>query len=138
MTMRRKNRRHVGPLPSAALMVTLSMIVLSGCAIQPSQTAGQQAFHRAHPGKALNDTLNGFLSHASPGEVITLANSPWGAEAIVTAERGYFAASGRHCRPLKIETPLGGGRHALACRTPQGWVAQRLVTDSPSTEGHSR
>lgn len=121
-----------------ALLVGGLAIALAGCVMQPTQTSGEQAFHRADSGKALGDTLNGFLSQAAPGEVITLTNSPWGAEAVVTAEQGYFAASGRHCRPLSVETPLGEGRHALACRTPQGWVAQRLVTDSPSTEGRSR
>lgn len=69
-----------------------------------------------------------FLSDAAPGETRAFDASPWGSPATITAEAPYFAASGRHCRPLAIESPSMNHAPGLACRSNNGWEWVRPVT----------
>lgn len=88
-----------------------------------SVVAGQQ------PGRALDANLSGFLAQSSPGAVITLAESPWGAGVTIIGGAPYHAASGRTCRRLTIEGSRRGETYqAVACEALDGWKSRRLVT----------
>lgn len=47
---------------------------------------------------------------------------------MITTESRYMAASGRECRWLQVSTFEGADRPALVCKTPDGWVDQRVLT----------
>lgn len=107
--------------------------LLGGCVAQGGYSELQPGgvFHGSH-GRVLDENLNGFLSQAPAGAVISLAESPWGSHVEITADAPYFAASGRECRRLHIVSVNTGARRAVACEAADGWVAQRLITDALS------
>lgn len=89
-------------------------------------------------GTALDENLNGFLAQAPAGAVVSLAESPWGANVEITADAPYFAASGRECRKLTILRANDSTRQVVACETPDGWQSGRLVTEATANTGSAR
>ncbi|WP_434986180.1 DVU3141 family protein [Vreelandella zhaodongensis] len=114
------------------LLVALGVAVVSGCATHyPSGSTQQEARYVLTNDNAslLNDdNLNGFLSQAPAGGVLSVASSPWGNNVQLLADAPYLAASGRECRQVRVTQQNGSSRAALTCETPNGWVHQRLVT----------
>ncbi|MDW7748824.1 DVU3141 family protein [Halomonas sp.] len=124
------------------LAVTLALVaVLSGCALQPaglSQSAGS-VVAGSDQGKPVDANLSGFLDQAPPGAVTDLAESPWGANVMVSVEAPYYAASGRVCRQMRIESARGPVTPQVACETAGGdWVVRRQVTQALAAQGGSR
>ncbi|SHM04229.1 DVU3141 family protein [Vreelandella subglaciescola] len=116
--------------PACALAAA---VLLAGCAQAPfNSPASEQGYvlsgDNAQP--IQNVTLNGFLDQTPGNSAVTAATSPWGNNVEVVAEARYFAASGRECRKLRIVTASQQTRQALVCRGPNGWVEQRLVTQT--------
>lgn len=126
-----------GPLgPAAVLGAALVALASGGCAVLQTDVAPASGGHSPAPaprGEALGGRLQEFLDGSAGRASLVLAQSPWGHEVEVTAEPGYFAASGRVCRHLVI----AGGHtpRALACRTAEGWRAQRAVTLNAASGG---
>lgn len=119
---------------SALGVFTLLGLALAGCAA-PGGQPGPGSVIQGAPGRALDENLNGFLAQAPAGSVITLAESPWGANVEVIADERYLAASGRECRKLRITTSSGSARQAVACETASGWESRRLVTQATGSGG---
>ncbi|MGO1773341.1 MAG: DVU3141 family protein, partial [Halomonas sp.] len=47
------------------------------------------------------------------------------------ADAAYLAASGRECRKLRVvEAGTNAAGSALVCKTPDGWVNQRVVAQT--------
>ena len=129
---------HDSGMPARAclrLCLALAMMAaLAGCAIQPGSSASASgSLVSGGQGHALDDNLSGFLAQAPAGAVMSLAESPWGANADVIADEPYFAASGRECRQLQIISGGDSARQAVACETSNGWESRRLVTESTTT-----
>lgn len=130
-------------LPTRRLSVPLSVyrmaavlaagVLLAGCAQGPyGASGGDRGYVLSHDGARPieNATLNGFLNQTPGNSAVTAATSPWGNNVEVVAESRYFAASGRECRKLRVVTPSRETRKVLVCRTDNGWVEQRLVTQT--------
>jgi len=116
-------------------LLASSVVLLSGCATQYPQGDAASAGYVLNQDSAtpIQDTnLNGFLEQAPAGSVINLADSPWGAGVDVAAGQPYMAASGRTCRRLEVMGGQQPQREALACRADNGWVNQRVITESTS------
>ncbi|MFU1520074.1 DVU3141 family protein [Vreelandella alkaliphila] len=121
--------------PARMLLAALSVAVVSGCATYPNSTQQQaQYVLNTDSAKLLSDdNLNGFLSQAPAGAVMNLTRSPWGDNVEIVADAPYLAASGRECRQLQVvESGSGAARIALTCETPNGWVNQRVLSQSTS------
>lgn len=121
--------------PARMLLAALSVAVVSGCATYPNSTQQQaQYVLNTDSAKLLSDdNLNGFLSQAPAGAVMNLVRSPWGDNVEIIADAPYLAASGRACRQLRVvESGSGAARTALTCETPNGWVNQRVLSQSTS------
>ncbi|NOG31610.1 hypothetical protein HLB35_07230 [Halomonas sp. TBZ9] len=116
-------------------LVATGVVLLSGCATQYPQGAASSAGYVLNQDSAtpIQDTnLNGFLEQAPAGSVINLADSPWGPGVDVAAGQPYMAASGRECRRLEIMGSQQPQREALVCQAANGWVNQRVITESTS------
>lgn len=107
---------HFVSNPLAGTMMALCLFTLAGCAGQASQNS-----------TAINNApLNQFLESAAANAAGTLATSPWGANAQVTAGTSYFAASGKTCRPLQVSLPTGSTEAHIACQAQNGeWQLTR-------------
>lgn len=108
-------------------------VLLAGCAQAPYDASDRErGYVLSHDGARPieNATLNGFLDQTPGNSAVTASTSPWGNNVEVVAESRYFAASGRECRKLRIVTPSRETRKVLVCRTDNGWVEQRLVTQT--------
>lgn len=121
--------------PARMLLVTLSVAVISGCATNyPSGSTEQEARYVLNNDAATllqDESLNSFLSQAPASGILNVARSPWGDNVEIVADEAYLAASGRECRKLRVVTAGGGSaRNALVCETPNGWVNQRVVTET--------
>lgn len=120
--------------PARVLLAALSMVVVSGCASYPNSSAQQEAQYVLNNDPATllqNDNLNGFLTQAPAGAVLNVPKSPWGNNVEVVADDAYLAASGRECRKLTVvAVDANNARSALVCKTPNGWVNQRVVTQT--------
>ncbi|MGO1616282.1 MULTISPECIES: DVU3141 family protein [unclassified Halomonas] len=120
--------------PARMLLAALSLVVVSGCATYPSGSSQQEAQYVLNndPATLLQDeSLNGFLSKAPAGAVINVTRSPWGDNVEVVADAAYLAASGRECRKLRVvEAGTNAAGSALVCKTPDGWVNQRVVAQT--------
>ncbi|WP_447926377.1 DVU3141 family protein [Vreelandella sp. EE27] len=115
------------------LLTAVSLALLSGCATRypsGSESQLQYALDNDSAQTINNDTINGFLEQSPAGGVVSAANSPWGNNVEIVADQPYLAASGRECRRLQIIATQGENSRALACKTPQGWVNQRVVTQT--------
>jgi hypothetical protein len=122
-------------LPTLGLLAMLGL-TLAGCAAQSSAPGAQPGgVVQGAKGHALDENLNGFLAQSPAGSVISLAESPWGANVEVIADERYLAASGRECRKLRITTSSGSARQAVACETASGWESRRLVTEGTGSGG---
>ncbi len=119
------------------LLAVLSAAILTGCASYPASNTQQEAQYVLNNDPATlikNENLNEFLAQAPAGGIINVANSPWGNGVEIVADAAYLAASGRECRKLKVvATANSNARTALVCKTPNGWVDQRVVIET--TEG---
>lgn len=116
-------------------LVAASVVLLSGCATQYPQGDAASVGYILNQDSAKpiqNTNLNGFLEQAPAGSVINLAESPWGPGVDVSAGQPYMAASGRECRRLEIMGGQQPQREALTCRADNGWVNQRVITESTS------
>ncbi|MDQ7727268.1 DVU3141 family protein [Halomonas sp. SpR8] len=120
--------------PARMLLAALSLAVVSGCATYPSGTGQQEAQYVLNndPATLLQDeSLNDFLSKSPPGAIINVTRSPWGDNVEVVADAAYLAASGRECRKLRVvEAGTNAAGSALVCKTPNGWVNQRVVAQT--------
>lgn len=125
---------------TAALRLGCAMAVgafLAGCTHAPYSTdANAPGYVLGHDSATPihNANLNGFLDQAPGNSAVTLSTSPWGKNVDIVAGAGYFAASGRRCRKLRIVTPAQQTRQALVCRADSGWVEQRVVTQQTPGE----
>ncbi|WP_319001106.1 MULTISPECIES: DVU3141 family protein [unclassified Halomonas] len=119
------------------LLAMLSAAILTGCASYPASNTQQEAQYVLNNDPATlikNANLNEFLAQAPAGGIINVANSPWGDGVEIVADAAYLAASGRECRKLKVVAAgSSNARTALVCKTPDGWVDQRVVIET--TEG---
>ncbi|MGP9765401.1 DVU3141 family protein [Halomonas sp. AOP13-D3-9] len=117
--------------PARMLLAALGLVIVSGCASYPSSYSQQEAQYVLNNDPATllqNENLNNFLSQAPAGGVLHLAKSPWGDNVEIIVDEAYLAASGRECRKLQIvEVSSNAGRSGLVCKTPNGWVNQRVV-----------
>jgi len=50
----------------------------------------------------LTDQLNELITLAKPGEVATVAQSPWGRNHDIMFQKKYYSAGGRKCRELRL------------------------------------
>lgn len=120
--------------PARMLLAALGIVAISGCATNyPSGSASQQPRYALDNDAAkpiLDESINGFLDQASAGGVISAAKSPWGDNVEIVADESYLAASGRECRHLQIIAMGGEARRALVCNAAEGWVNQRVVTQT--------
>ena len=125
--------------PARMLLAALSLIVVSGCASYPSGSGQQEAQYVLNndPATLLQDeSLNEFLSKAPAGAIMNVTRSPWGDNVEVVADAAYLAASGRECRKLQVvEAGTNAAGAALVCKTANGWVNQRVV--SQTSQGRS-
>ncbi|WP_249979302.1 DVU3141 family protein [Vreelandella olivaria] len=116
------------------LLAALSVAVVSGCATNyPSGSSSDQPRYVLNNDAAKpiqDESLNGFLAQAPAGGILNLVRSPWGDNVEVVADEPYLAASGRACRRLSIIDASGASRRGLACETSNGWVDQRVITQS--------
>jgi len=119
---------------SALGVFTLLGLALAGCAA-PGGQPGPGSVIQGAKGHALDENLNGFLAQSPAGSVISLAESPWGANVDVVADEPYYAASGRECRKLQVMAASGTVRQAVACETASGWESRRLITEAASARG---
>lgn len=113
------------------MAVVVIALLLGGCAATGGGQPGSVI--QGGQGQALDENLNGFLTQAPGGAVITLVESPWGRDVEVVADEPYHSASGRECRRLSVTSASAGPQQAVACETAQGWETQRLVTEMLST-----
>lgn len=105
-------------------MLALAALALSACTTLPD--AAPVAEYDA-PAKQLDPALQQFLSEAPAESTLALADSPWGANVVVSAQAPYASASGRTCRALTIESG-SESRPGLACRLPNGdWRPVRVL-----------
>lgn len=126
-----------------AWLLAGSVLLLGGCATQypstqyPSSSASSSEYALASDTATPieNPDLNGFLEQAPAGGVLTLSVSPWGENVDIIADEAYFAASGRACRKLRIVSGYDTMQKALVCKSANGWVKQRSVTQM--SKGHS-
>ncbi|EHA13927.1 DVU3141 family protein [Halomonas sp. HAL1] len=120
--------------PARMLLAALSLVIVSGCASYPSGSGQQEAQYVLNndPATLLQDeSLNDFLTKAPAGAIMNVARSPWGNNVEVVADAAYLAASGRECRKLQVIGVAGNAaRSALVCKTPNGWVNQRVVAQT--------
>lgn len=121
------------------LLAVLSAAILSGCASYPASNTQQEAQYVLNNDPATllqDDNLNGFLTQAPAGAVINAPDSPWGNNVEIVADAAYLAASGRECRKLRVVTvDSNNASSALVCKTPNGWVNQRVVAQT--TQGRN-
>ncbi|MFG6668561.1 DVU3141 family protein [Halomonas sp. HNIBRBA4712] len=125
------SRIHAAPVRLA--LTALSLMLLSGCSTYPTSSGTQSPQYVLNNDNAEtigNEPLSAFLESAPTGGILSVAASPWGANVEVVADERYLAASGRECRQLQIVSAQAATRRALACKTPNGWVNQRVVTQS--------
>lgn len=122
--------------PARMLLAALSLVMVSGCASYPSGSSQQEAQYVLNndPATLLQDeSLNDFLTKAPAGAVLNLPQSPWGENVEIVTDAAYLAASGRECRKLQVIGVAGNAaRPALVCKTPSGWVNQRVVAQQTS------
>ena len=109
--------------------------MVSGCASYPSGSSQQEAQYVLNndPATLLQDErLNEFLSKAPAGAIMNVTSSPWGDNVEVVGRCSLpNAASGRECRKLRVvEAGTNAAGAALACKTPNGWVNQRVVAQT--------
>jgi surface antigen len=105
-------------LRNALLIVAFAS--LSGCAVL---SAGEEE----GAGAALPAAVQTFLEQAPAGGSAVFPHSPWGAAATVQVQAPYYAASGRTCRELTIES-YGVRQPGLACRQAKGrWQQVRVL-----------
>lgn len=127
---------HTPRINRAPLRFALSvfgLVILGGCSTYPTGNTSQSPqYVLSHDAASTigNDTINDFLERSPPGAIMSAASSPWGANVEIVADEPYLAASGRECRRLQVVGTAGDSRRALACKTPEGWVNQRVVTQS--------
>ncbi|MCB8889532.1 DVU3141 family protein [Vreelandella malpeensis] len=116
------------------LLGALTLALISGCATSyPSGSASQSPRYALNndSAKAIGDAnINGFLEQSPAGGVTSAARSPWGDNVEIIADAPYLAASGRECRQLQIVAMGGDTRRGLVCKTDNGWVNQRVVTQT--------
>lgn len=108
----------------AALSLALVAVALSACTTLPdaSSVAESEA-----PAMRLDSALQQFLSDAPAESTLALADSPWGANVVISVQAPYAAASGRTCRALTVESGADS-RPGLACRSASGdWQPVRLL-----------
>lgn len=122
--------------PARMLLVTLSLAIVSGCTSYPTSTMenGRYVLNNDSGTLLQSEQLNEFLSQAPTGGVLNVTDSPWGNHVEIVADATYLAASGRECRRLRVvDGNTAPTTQALVCKTDNGWVNQRVVTQS--TEG---
>lgn len=123
------------------LLAVSLLAALSGCAMPAAQQgdASGSVVAGSDQGKPVGANLSGFLEQAQPGAVTDLAESPWGANVMASVEAPYYAASGRVCRQLRIESARGPVTPQVACETASGqWVVRRQVTQALAAQGGAR
>jgi hypothetical protein len=132
-------RRPWGALPGRAprrpgqgLRLALILAAAAGlgaCATLPGTAPGVAATPAPaeDAGRGLPAPVSAFLAEAAPGATRRFDQTPWG-EAELQVGALFFAASGRHCRPLQVQGAGAGARSLLACALPGGgWEARHAV-----------
>lgn len=123
------------------LLAVSLLAALGGCAMPAAQQgdASGSVVAGSDQGKPVDANLSGFLEQAPPGAVTDLPTSPWGANVMVSVEAPYYAASGRVCRKMRIESARGPVAPQVACETASGqWAVRRQVTQALATQGGIR
>lgn len=110
----------------------VAVVALAGCsAFNGGNGSGYAgAVSQAPKGQALSAEVSAFLAQSAEYSTRAFSNTYWGESVDVTANERYFAASGRYCREVTINTPTGArsGRW-LACETSNGqWAAVRPLS----------
>lgn len=120
--------------PARMLLAALGIVAITGCATNyPSGSASQQPRYVLNNDAAkpiLDENINGFLSQAPAGGIVSAATSPWGDNIEIVADEPYMAASGRECRRLQIIAMGGEAQRALVCKVSEDWVNQRVITQT--------
>lgn len=127
---------HPSGIATARLLALTLVITLSGCAQMYAQhnTTGSVIIGDDQ-GTPVGASLSGFLNEANRGEVVRLAQSPWGPGVNVHSGQPYYAASGRICRELTVQGS-GGERVQIACKTANDqWVTRRQIISAQSQGG---
>nr|WP_067295775.1 DVU3141 family protein [Marinobacterium profundum] len=110
-------------------VAALAVVVLAGCSAWGggNESAYAGSVSPASKGQALSAEVSAFLAQSAEFSSRSFPNSYWGESVDVTASARYFAASGRYCREVAIDTATGtqSGRW-LTCETSSGqWAAVR-------------
>lgn len=111
-----------------AALALLLVATLNGCTMFPLQ---QRSESRDLPpsSSVLPETFQTVLSREPGGTSVWLAESPWGMGVTLVLHDTYWAASGRFCRKLTVQTE-GPPRLALACQGDDGiWERVRLLQE---------
>lgn len=100
-------------------IVLLSSVLLTGCAQMPTVMQGaEQRTAQAENGLAVSEELAEFLAQAPEQGVEFFSQTPWGADKEIHIQQRYFAASGRDCVKLAVDTQQEIQR---VCQSGQGW-----------------
>ena len=110
----------------------VAVVALASCsAINGGNGSGYAgAVSPAPKGQALSAEVSAFLAQSAEYSTRAFSNSYWGGSVDVTASERYFAASGRYCREVAINTASGtqSGRW-LTCETSNGqWAVVRPLS----------
>ncbi len=106
----------------------LAVVVLAGCsAWGGGNESAYTGVSSAPRGQALSAEVSAFLAQSAEFSSRAFASSYWGESVNVTASERYFAASGRYCREVSIDTVTGAQPSRwLTCETSKGqWAAVR-------------
>ncbi|NVK43980.1 MAG: hypothetical protein HWE39_22285 [Oceanospirillaceae bacterium] len=107
----------------------LAVLVLAGCS--SSQTRDGYSASAQPPvvskGQALSQEVSEFLATGAGQSTRYFASTYWGDNVELTTDSIYYAASGRNCRQVTVNTMTGtSASRWLACDAGNGlWVAVR-------------
>lgn len=127
----------------SGLTVALAAAVAVGCARIPvlgdlgsafagnAEPGNQGSVSRSLPDSGNSDAgLLDFLASAKQGDSTIVTHPETGQRVLVTADRIYFAASGRYCRRYTLSPngnsgPISSG---IACKNDKHWTLRRMLT----------
>lgn len=106
-----------------------ALFTISGCTL--TQQPHYSPYYDYTNTNFLPEALALKLHAALPDQQFVIAHSPWGDNAQIRVTDRYFAASGRTCLKLSVNTQY---RPAVVCQYNENWVLNPDIL-SASTQG---